>query len=244
MNKPGETIKALLVDDEPEAIEYLTTLIAESSPNVDVVATASDIKEAFQKITCIYPDLVFLDIQLHEQTGFDLIKKLNEVSLSPYIVFVTAYDQFAIDAFKANALDYLLKPVEADDLIRVLNKYSLSSKNENISRQLDNLLNHYQTKIKFATRTGYIFLLPNDIVYCKADGNYTEIFLNDGSKKVVCQNLKKLTKILPATQFIRISRFHIINELYLAEVNRVKKEFILEVNGKKLIMHYSSVAGF
>ncbi len=232
-------INVILVDDEPEAINYLNILIDENFPNVKVLACASTVNEAIRKTYQKHPDLILLDIVLDDGDGFDLVKELEEEGHLPYIVFVTAYDKYAIDAFKANALDYLLKPVGADDLKRSLDKFYKLHERENQSKQIHKLLQTYFPKLRFNTRNGYIMIAPDELIYCESDGNYSTLFLKDNKQKVVTINLNRLNGKLNKLGFKRISRYNIINEKYLSEVNRGRQECILSCNNQMIKLKYS-----
>ena len=232
-------ITAMIIDDEREAIDYLEILLNESFPEVDVVSTACSSDEAIKKVFVKHPDLIFLDIEIDSLNGFDIVEKLEQENHFPYIIFITAYNKYAINAFKVNALDYLLKPVEVEDLKRAINKYSAQKEKDLQYQNIQNLLNNYHPKIRFNTRNGFILINPDEIVYCQADGNYSEIYVANQSKKVVSSNLKNLFKQLPNPQFKRISRYNIINEKYLIEVDRGKKECKLLVDGQEIVLNFS-----
>ena len=235
-----EKIQVMLVDDEQEAIDYLSILLRENCPQTEIVATATQSSEALRKVFRFHPQLLFLDIKMDGKDGFDIASEIQKEHHSPYIIFVTAYDRFAIDAFKANALDYLLKPVDPEELKRVVQKFlELYQKDLDFS-QVRKLLSNENSKLRFNTRTGYILIDPNDIVYCQSDGNYSDIILQDGSKKTVTYNLGALLQQLSDEIFTRISRFHIIHEKFLTEVDRSTHSCVLQFGNQKIILPYSS----
>jgi len=231
---------AFLVDDEPEAIDYLSILIKENCPDIEVIATAASAASAIPKIFRSHPDLLFLDIQMDDMNGFELVEVLQKENHLPHVIFVTAYDNYAIDAFKANAMDYLLKPVDRGELKRVVSKFTDIRKKELAVETIQKILRDMPTRIRFNTRTGYILLNPEEIVYCQADGNYCDIFLNDNTQKVVSCNLGTLMDLLPEGIFKRISRFHVINERFLTEVDRGKHLCVLKNEKKEITLSYSS----
>lgn len=235
----NDEIKAVIVDDEQEAIDYLSVLLQENFPEINIVATANSSGDALEKIFRKNPDLLFLDIKIDNKTGFDILLEIEKENHFPYIVFVTAYNIFAVDAFKANALDYLLKPVDAEDLRNAVSKFFTQKQKDLQFENLQNLLVQQNKKIRFNTRTGFVLINPDQIVFCEADGNYSEIQLINQSKVVVCLNLKNLMKELPAKHFKRISRSHIINEEFLSEVDRSQQKCILSVNGSNFQLSYS-----
>ncbi|WP_394698686.1 LytR/AlgR family response regulator transcription factor [uncultured Draconibacterium sp.] len=235
-----DKIKVMIVDDEQEAIDLLQILLKENFPEILVSATARSSTEAIEKAFRKHPDLIFLDIKIDHKNGFDILDELNEENHDPHIIFITAYNQYAIDAFKANAIDYLLKPIEPKELINAVNKYLSHSEKELHLKNVLGLINKNKSKIRFNITNGYILIHPEEIVYCQSDGNYSEIYLNDNSKKVVCYNLKNLLKKLPQPTFNRISRYNIINKDYLTEVNRKKQICKLNTNQKEIQLTYSS----
>ncbi len=239
MNKEINAINVMIVDDEQEAIDYLAILLHEYFPEINITATAKSSEEAVNLAFRKHPDLIFLDIKIDSKNGFDIIKELGSEGHKPHIIFVTAYDKYAIEAFKTDATDYLLKPVDAEDLTRAVNKFAGQREKELQYQNIENRLNNYRPKIRFNTRTGYILLNPDDIVYCRADGNYSEIYLKGQPKKVVTSNLRNLIKQLPQPPFQRISRYNIINKNYLTEVDRGNRECKLFFNGEEVVLRYS-----
>lgn len=233
-------IQVMIVDDEQEAIDYLSILLQENCPEVKVVSTATQPADALRKIFRYHPDLLFLDIKMEGKDGFEIAAEIQNENHPVHIIFVTAYDRYAIDAFKANALDYLLKPVDSAELQRVVQKFLDLRKNDFDYDQIRELIAGKNSKIRFNTRTGYILIDPIDMVYCQSDGNYSEIVLQDGSKKVVTSNLGQLLNLLPDSGFKRISRFHIIQERYLTEVDRSKHQCMLQFNNQQIALAYSS----
>lgn len=234
-------INVMIVDDEQEAIDYLSILLKENFPDINIVATAGSSKEALEKAFRKHPDLVFLDIKIDAKNGFDILNELKKENHTPHIVFVTAYNQYAVEAFKVNALDYLLKPVDNEELNRAVSKFYEQKGKDLQFQNIHNFLNNHRPKIRFNTRAGYILIHPDEIVYCQSDGNYTEIYLKDKSKKLVCYNLKNFLEQLPDVQFKRISRYYIINEKYLSEVDRGKQKCKLIVEGETIELKYSLI---
>ncbi|WP_167613970.1 LytR/AlgR family response regulator transcription factor [Maribellus sediminis] len=234
-----DKINAIIVDDEQEAIDYLSILLKENCPHVELLATCTNSDDAVRRIDMYQPDLVFMDIQIDHRNGFDVVKEIKPQNQEPHIIFVTAYDRYAVEAFKANATDYLLKPVEKDELVRAVKKYAGFSKNQVDLEYIQRLIGKAPSKLRFNTRNGYILVNPDEIVYCQADGNYTELFLQDNSKKLISYNLRTLFAQLPGNSFKRISRFHAINEKFLREVDRGKHQCLLQNGAQKVTLSYS-----
>lgn len=229
----------VIVDDEQEAINALTLLLKSEAPDLRIVDTASDSKEGILKIYKYHPDLLFLDIHIDEKNGFDIIKEIGKNDHSPYVIFVTAFDEFALDAFKVNALDYILKPVTKEELTRVLDKFReqiITDASNEYSRQI----NIFSKKIRFSTQTGYFFLDPSEIIYCESDGNYTQIYTKDNQKRTVSKNLGYVQERILDNHFLRISRFHIINPDYLIEINRKQKKCIINSGDSVFSLHFNT----
>jgi len=228
------SLKVIIIDDEPEAVSYLETLLR-AIPGVDIVGTTSDPSKAFALFTKFKPNVLFLDIQMPDISGFDILKLVKESGLSPYIIFTTAYDQFAIKAIRTGAFDYLLKPIDPADLAEALSKVKTDSASHSLEHRLDNLekviRNH--TKLRFNTRSGFILIHPDEIFYIEADANYSEIYLSKEKREVVSMNLGAVEEILP-DQFIRISRSLIINSHYLVKVSGVNRRCQLKKNGEDI----------
>jgi DNA-binding LytR/AlgR family response regulator len=229
-----EKITAIIVDDEPEARYIIASLLADFS-DVEVLSKEESVDLALIAVRKLKPDLIFLDIDMPKKNGFELIRELREYNLNPTIIFITAYNQFAIEAIKHAAFDYLVKPVDIDDLKQSIERYKVERKSTVSLDRIENLLHALQEeKIKFSTRTGYIFINPAEIIYCQADGNYTDLFMTNDEKQTVTINIGRLEHLLPETKFSKINRSVIINKQFLAEINRKDKKCILRVNDEDI----------
>lgn len=208
-------MKALIVDDEISNQENLQQLLKSYAEDVQVCAIAGTIAEAETAIKQHRPELVFLDIQLHNRSGFDLLKQLDEINFE--IIFVTAYDQYGIQAIKFAALDYLLKPIDIDELAAAVNKarkaVQQKKKNERLGHFLEYLKDDNQTSPRIALplfgETRYISI--NDIVRCEADNTYTRFFLTTGEQVLVSKTLKEYATMLLEYGFLRVHQSHLIN---------------------------------
>ena len=227
-----EKIKTLLVDDEKNAIRLLQLLLKDY-PEIEVVATADNALDAYMVILEEEPDLVFLDIQMPRETGLELSEKLKALPSCPAVIFVTAYDQFAISAIKNAALDYILKPVSRSDLKEAMDRFRHMKYQEEMNHKLNQFFAQltYPPKLKFNTRTGFIMIDPEKIIFCKAEGNYTEIFTSEGKKEIITSNLGHLEKSLSPEFFYRISRFNIVNLNFITRINRKDRFCEVGVNG-------------
>jgi two-component system LytT family response regulator len=225
---------AIIVDDEQEARDILASLIRDHVPDIRVIAQAASAGEAINSILAEEPDIVFLDIDMPGKNGFEVARSIGEHQMQTIIIFVTAFNQFAIDAIKCSAFDYLLKPVSIGDLKSCFVRLRTSKKAENLQLsvgQLMNCLNH--EKISFHHHTGRIFIDPQTIVYCEAEGNYTDVYLTDGTHHIITQSLISIEALLEGHGFSRISRSVIINRRFMHQINRKEKKCILVAEGNE-----------
>ena len=228
-------LRVMIIDDEPEAVELLSIML-DRYAHADVVATSIDVNDAIRKYYQHTPDLVLLDIQMPGRNGFDFIEEIHHLEVKPGVIFVTAYENYAIQALRTSAFDYILKPVKSDELKESLDRFirqAESRKQEDLSDLLTMLKPGVQEKIRLNTRTGYILINPKEIVYCMADGNYTSIQLFSGQQEMVAQNLGSIEKLLQPEQFFRISRSYLINLDYLIRVDRKSCVSSLVFNGNE-----------
>jgi two-component system LytT family response regulator len=209
-------MNAIIVDDEQEIREGLEILLQEY-PFVTVVAKASNVIEAKHKIELYKPDLVFLDIQLKNKTGFDLLDQLEYLDF--HLVFVTAYNDYALKAFKYNAFDYLLKPVdpvELDDTLHRLKDTTYSGK-----QLIQHSLQNHDMKRVVVKTTKEIFIIElSDIVRCEGKQGYTYFYLNDNKKILSSKTLKEYDDIMPDEIFVRTHQSHLVNLNYVALYSR------------------------
>jgi DNA-binding LytR/AlgR family response regulator len=218
-------LSALIIDDEESARKLLNKLLEETQ-YFSEIKSVSSVYSALDELSRFEPDLVFLDIKMPGKDGFAFIHDLPEQKNRPGIVFVTAYDQYAIKAIKNGAFDYLLKPVNREELKQCIVKYTEMKKEGHftISPQKQAAPQEKISRIKVNTRNGTLFINPATILFCKAEGNYTEVCTGD--KKHLCSmNLGKIEELLTGNGFIRLGRSFIINFEYVTMLDR--KESIL-----------------
>jgi two-component system, LytTR family, response regulator len=225
----AQTIKTVIIDDEMSAILLMEEMLGKID-GVTIASPATDVNSGVNQILNHRPDIVFLDIRLGEERGFELIRALKDYDLDPFIVMVTGYDQFAMEAIKAGAFDYLLKPVDPDELLKVISRFR--QKKASLQHQTDqtNIKTESIQKIRFNTLGGFILVNTEEILYSKAEANYTDLYLIDQRKHTISQNIGKIEEILTRPEFFRISRSVIINVKYLTEINRGKKLCVLSAN--------------
>ncbi len=231
--------KVVIIDDEPHCINRLNKLLVPAYNNMlTICGTAQTLGEASRLITIEQPDLVFLDVQIGDQTGFDLLRGLRSVNFA--IIFTTAYENFAIQAIKFSAIDYLLKPVDEDDLNNALLKFMDNAKQKTAAEKIDALLVNTQSantapkKIIVPTVSGFEFLDVADIVRCNSDINYTTIYLKNKQKLVVAKTLKEFESMLSPYSFFRIHNSHLVNLAYIKSYNKGKGGSVLLTDGTEL----------
>lgn len=207
-------LKSIIVDDELKSRETLKKMITTYCEGIEVVASCQSVDEAIQSINSLKPDLVFLDVQMQGETGFDLLSKLDSIKFE--VIFTTAHSEYALRALRSSAIDYLLKPIDIGDLQKAVVK--VENKQEyHFTKRLEQLLQNLKAtnpenyKLAIPISDGLIFIKANEILYCKASGNYTEIFMNDGKKHLVTRQLKEYEDILESMDFFRIHHSFLIN---------------------------------
>jgi two-component system, LytTR family, response regulator len=214
-------MRALIIDDEPKNVRILKKLLEDYCPQVVVTGEAGDARVAYTTIRELKPELVFLDIEMPYGNAFDLLDKLMPVDFE--IIFITAFDDYTLKAFKYSALDYLLKPVDIDELKAAVKKTTEKIAGKNINLQLGNLLSNLKNnqvtlqKIALPSADGIIFINVEEIIRCEANGNYTIIYADSKEKITASKTIKDYEELLPPSIFCRIHNSHIIN------LNRIKK---------------------
>ncbi|MGD1892597.1 MAG: LytR/AlgR family response regulator transcription factor [Cyclobacteriaceae bacterium] len=208
-------IRTLIIDDEEDAREALRLSIEMYCTNIDLLDTCNSAEEGLKAIHEHQPDLVFLDIQMPRLTGFDLLQRVASIPFE--VFFVTAHDQYAIKAIRFSALDYLLKPVDVDDLMQAVRRVEQRLQKANSIFQYQSLVHNAQLKpgqinrLAVPASDGIEFLDPNEIVYCQADGNYTTLHLTHRKKKLISKNLKDFEYLLAESGFCRVHHSSLIN---------------------------------
>ena len=207
-------IKAIIIDDEERARDILASCLAMYCPDVEVIATASNVPDGVLLINQHKPDLVFLDVEMPEYNGFELLKFFSEINFE--IIFVTAYSEHALTAFKVSAIDYILKPIDIDQLVNAVEKFK-EKRHQSTARQrlefLQETLQHEEIKrIALPMSEGLLFVEISEIVMLEADGSYTDVHLCSGSKILVSKKLKFFDDLLmQRTNFFRVHRSFIVN---------------------------------
>ncbi len=231
-----EFISIMIVDDEPEARDLLSLLL-ERVEGVTLAGVAENVDQALDQVVEKQPDLILLDIQMPGKNGFDLVHSLRGMNMDIGYIFITAYDEYAIQAIKVSAFDYLLKPVDPMELNKAIERFRDEKNQKLLNSRIDKLLTNLgiNKRLKLNTRTGFLVIDPRDIICCTADGNYTEIFLANERREIVSSNLGSMERELADEDFFRVSRSALINKRYLTHVNskagtcRLQGESVMEV---------------
>lgn len=231
-------LKVLILDDEPKAIESLKWELANFCEDVIVVATFTNPYDAQKFLQNESIDCIFLDIEMPQMDGFAFLDGIPFRDFA--VIITTAYDQYALHAIKERALDYLLKPIDSDDLVEAVKRVESFKRDSLIKDRFEEVLlnlatnsNSASKKIGLSYDGKIVFLLPDEILYCESDGNYTSIYLDSGEKLFVTQTLKKIEEKLPEQEFYRIHNSYVIN---LNKVREYLKNdgYIVLVNNKKI----------
>ncbi len=235
----SEKIKILIVDDEPEARDILENLLGEID-GIEIVAKAKNVETGVEAIIKYSPNIVLLDIQMPKRNGFQLIHEIRDFDLKPTIVFVTAYNEYAIGAIKHSAFDYLLKPVKLTDLQKTILRYNKEkTQQENTQQHIMLLEEIKKNKLRFNTRTGFILIDINEIAYCKAEGSYTLICKKNRNTELITTHLSQIEELLEGEQFFRIGRSTIVNLNYLTKVNRISRKCTIELGNEEVQLSIS-----
>lgn len=221
-----QSITTFIIDDEFQSRNFLHTMLQQYFPKIIVLGEASTVEEGLKGINEHKPNIVFLDIQLKEATGFDLLNRLPKIDFA--LIFVTAYNQYAIKAFRFNAIDYLLKPIIPEELVEAVNKVKerIASPKTDSKKLVDQLYKDIQDpkkvhdKIAISTAEGFNIIPITEIIYCHAISNYTRFYLTDGKFILSSYTLKQYDELLTTQFFFRAHRSYLIN---MAHVKMYKK---------------------
>lgn len=228
-------IKSVTVDDEPGNIIILKELLRQYCTCVDIAGTAADSLQAAEVIRDVQPHLLFLDIEMPYGNGFDLLDRISPVDFE--VIFITAFDQYAIKAFRYAALDYILKPVKISELKEAVEKATCKLETNTINSRIPLLLNNLRPenqafqKIALPTANGLVFEEVNNITHLTAEGNYTSIHTREKKKTLVAKGLIEYEAILPATHFCRVHHAHIINLDHVKKYYKGRGGYVEMENG-------------
>ncbi|HAI37743.1 MAG TPA: DNA-binding response regulator [Maribacter sp.] len=228
-------LQAVICDDEIKALQSLTWELTNFSDEINVIASFTNPNEALTYLEKHTPDCLFLDIEMPTMDGFQFIRKLTNKNFP--VVITTAYNQYALKAIKSQALDYLLKPIDTDDLEETIAKIKKFNNNNFSVEKLEMVLLNYNSRaihkrITLNTDGKLLFLESDEILYAESDGNYSTIFLTDGQKIVLTKKLKEVNELLPSDSFFRIHNSYIINLNKIKEFLKTDGYVVLKSNHK------------
>ena len=230
-------LKAIIVDDEPDCVKLLALQLKLYCPDVKVIAECTSSEDALHEIKMHKPNIVFLDIEMPVMNGFQLLEQLGTINFS--LVFVTAYDQFAVKAFRYSALDYLLKPIDAKDLQAATQKAALQQWPD--KQQLSLLKNQVNgaervvpDRIALPFQNGVAFAEIRSILYCQSENNYSRFFTVDGRQHVVARTLGDVQEILEERNFLRVHRQYLVNLDHIVKYVRGEGNFLVLTNGQQV----------
>jgi len=232
-------IKSIIVEDEATSRDILKTYLLKYCPNVEILGEAENVDEALVLIRKHNLDLVFLDVEMPYGNAFDLLDKVGDRDFET--VFVTAYNHYAIDALNAHACYYLMKPVSIDELIKAVDYVSDIKQKENalVDQILKPKINSIEGKITIPQQNGFDVLETSNILYCKADDNYTEIYLQNKKKKLVSKTLKYFEDALKESGFARVHKSYLVNVDEIRKYVKGKGGSVILSNGKEIMVSAS-----
>ena len=228
-------IKAILIDDEKDAIESLAWEIKTFCKEIKVIDSFTNPEEAISAINYLKPDCIFLDIEMPKIDGFQLLSHLKYREFD--LVITTAYDNYALKAFKENAIDYLLKPIDSDDLVKVVKKITKNKVNMELGFSLKDLMQPFEKKSKKIAipLTGKIvFINIDDVCYCKSDGNYTTIFMKNDEKHLYSKKIKDVFESFNSDEIIRVHQSYLVNVNCIKEYIKSDGYYLLLENKKTI----------
>lgn len=223
------------MEDEAHMSALIKKKVSDLAPEIEIVGEADNIEMAQKLIIQLQPDLVFLDIKIKQYTGFNLLENLAEINFG--IIFITAYDRYALRAIKFSAIDYILKPIKNEELLKAIDKASRSIENKQQKDRSADLLRFIQNPLSQVNRIGipvsdgFEFIKVEEIIYCLSDRNYTIITKIDGSKLVSSYTLKEFDHLLSELGFFRAHKSHLINLNHMVRYSKKDGNTVVMIDG-------------
>lgn len=231
-------IKAIIIDDEMHCIRRLEYILADAVNSIELCGAFQSVETGLTAIKQLKPQLVFLDVEIDNQTGFDLLKQLPAINFD--VIFTTGYDKYAVEAFKFSAIDYLLKPVDEEDLYKAVSKLQEKISVKETAKKFESLFynlhatNNASKKICVPVVNGIEFIAVSDIIRCESLINYTTIFLKDRQKLTVSKTLKEFEELLMDYNFFRIHKSHLINLGYIKSYHKGTGGSVIMTDGSEV----------
>lgn len=229
-------IKTLIIEDEIPAQQLLVSICNEYCPNISIVGVTDNIAEAYRMIQNLSPDLLLMDVQLSDKIAFELLENLPNKTCK--VIIISAYENYALKAFKHEVVDYILKPYSPMEIIKAVEKIKTPDLNPNILNQLSQLFQgkekYHAERIKVKTSSGIILLKLQDIIRIEADGSYSVIHTADGKKITTSKSLKEFEEKLSTFRFYRVHTSHLINFSYITQINVVDGYYVVMSNNDQI----------
>lgn len=226
-------LRTIIIDDEPDSVNLLKLQLTQNCPHVEVVESYTSSVKALQYIETLKPDLLFLDIEMPVMNGFELLEKILHLNFS--IVFVTAYNQFALKAFRFNALDFLVKPIDKNELLEAVAKAEklIKPTASQLSMLQKQLRGEAITKIAIPGPHGISFIDLDEIIYVEASNNYSKLILTERRNFLISKTLKDVQEVLEEEHFLRVHRQYVINLNHVKQFNR-NEGILIMANGDNI----------
>ena len=235
-------IRSIIIDDESMARQLLKAMLEEYCPEVEVLASCENLPEGIKAIKKHQPDLIFLDIEMPGHSGLEILEFFNDDEVNFNIIFTTAYNQFAIQAFKLSAVDYILKPIEGEELVQSINRYSNLKQKHNYAHLRELVESKQLKKISIATAQSIKFIELNEILFMKGDGAYTYFHFKNGTDFLSSRNLKQYEDILAENKdFFRCHKSYLININYVSDIIKSDGNFVILNEEHKLAISNEKV---
>lgn len=231
-------LKTIIVDDEPDAVNFINSIIGEYCPALEVTGKAHNVIEGEQVITEKKPDLVFLDVEMPNGTGFDLLARFPEKDFE--VIFITAFNHYAIKAIKFSAVDYILKPININEFIEAVNRVCTKRSEkpdrsqENFRILMENLRTALPSRLAIPTADGMEYINPKDIVRIEADRSYSWVFITNNRKVLVSKHLKEFQDLLSDRHFFRAHNSHLVNLRFVRKYIRREGGYIEMLDGSQI----------
>ena len=229
-------LKAVIVDDEKSLRAMIRNILIDNFPEIDVVAEADSVSDGVTAIETQKPDLVFLDIEIKGGVGFDILEKIDYKDFK--LIFITAFNNFAIKAFKFSAVDYILKPINEDEFLTAVKRAVIELEKPLLKEQIENFFNNYQhlqnRKLVLRTVEDIHIVNINDIVRCESDNSYTTFYVLGGDTIVISRSIKEYADILNEFGFIRPHQSHLINMNFIKRLDKSDGGFLIMKDGKEI----------
>lgn len=233
-------LNAILIDDERHCLRLLNYTLQQMCPNVMVVAQCQSGEKGMAAIAELQPDLIFLDIEMRDMTGFEMLERIKD-NINFEIIFTTAYDEFALDAFKVSAVDYLLKPIDEEDLQKAVAKVNKKLEERISSKQVSFLLQQLkknkqdeQSVLALPSQGGLEFVEIQDIIYCQSERNYTHIYFVNDKPMLISKTLKDIDALLPSHQFFRVHHSYTVNLKHIKRYLKIDGGYLIMSNGDQV----------